>query len=77
MSDLYTKFDSLNSEQVRQFVESYAERIVDDMDLKCLMQFAYDAIVENLLIQGPKDVLEEVFCVYDEEVVEELIDSVS
>ena len=77
MSDLYTKFDSLNSEQVQQFVENYAERIVDDMDMKCLMQFVYDAIVENLSIQGPKDVLEEVFCVYDEEVVEELIDSVS
>lgn len=77
MSDLYTKFDSLNSDQVQQFVESYAERIVDDMDVKCLMQFVYDTIVDGLSNQGPKEVLEEVFCVYDEEVVEELIDSVS
>jgi len=77
MSDLYTKFDSLNSEQIREFVDAYAERIIDDMDVKCLMQFVFDTITENLIIQGPNEILEEVFCVYDEEVVEELIDSVS
>ena len=75
--ELYAKYESLNSEQIREFVDAYAERIIDDMDTKCLMQFVYDTITENLMIQGPKEILEEVFCVYDEETVAELIESVT
>jgi len=75
--ELYAKYESLNSQQIRDFVDAYAERCVDDMDMKCLMQFVFDAIVENLIIQGPKQILEEVFYVYDEDVVAELIESVT
>ena len=75
--ELYAKYESLNADQIREFVDAYAERIIDDMDPKSLMQFVFDTITENLIIQGPNEILEEVFCVYDEEVVEELIDSVS
>jgi len=74
--ELYAKFESLSSQQISDFVDAYAERIIDDMDMKCLMQFVYDTITENLSIQSPNDVLEEVFCVYDEETVAELIESV-
>jgi hypothetical protein len=41
------------------------------------MQFVYDTIVENLNIQGPEDILNEVSCVYDDDVIEELIESVT
>ena len=75
--ELYAKFESLDSQQIREFVDAYAERIVDDMDVKCLMQFVFDTITENLMIQEPKEILEEVFCVYDEETVAELIESVT
>ena len=75
--ELYTKYESLNDEQIREFVDAYAERIIDDMDVKCLMQFVYDTITENLMVQEPKEILEEVFCVYDEETVAELIESVT
>ena len=75
--ELYTKYESLDSDQIREFVDAYAERIIDDMDTKCLMQFVYDTITENLMIQEPKEILEEVFCVYDEEIVAELIESVT
>ena len=71
------KFATLSSDQIQQFVENYAERIVDDMDTKTLMQFAYDVIVENLGIQSPDDILNEVSCVYDDDIVEELIESVT
>ena len=74
--ELYAKFESLDSQQIREFVDAYAERIVDDMDVKCLMQFVFDTITENLMIQEPKEILEEVFCVYDEETVAELIDNI-
>ncbi len=75
--ELYVKYESLDSDQIREFVDAYAERIIDDMDVKCLMQFVYDTITENLMIQEPKEILEEVFCVYDEETVAELIESVT
>lgn len=71
------KFNTLTSDQIQQFVENYAERIVDDMDTKCLMQFVYDTIVENLNIQSPDDILNEISCVYDDETIEELLESVT
>ena len=71
------KFSTLTNDQIHEFVENYAERIVDDMDTKCLMQFVYDTIVENLNIQSPDDILEQVSCVYDDDIVEELIESVT
>ena len=78
MNDQITaKFDTLTSDQIQQFVENYAERIVDDMDTKTLMQFAYDTIVENLGIQSPEDILNEISCVYDDDIVEKLLESVT
>ena len=77
VDQIATKFATLTPDQIHQFVENYAERIVDDMDTKTLMQFAYDVIVENLNIQSPDDILNEVSCVYDDDIVEELIESVT
>lgn len=71
------KFAALSNDQLSQFVENYAERIVDDMDVKCLEQFAYDTIISNLEIQGPDDILNEISCVYDDDVIEELLESVT
>jgi hypothetical protein len=68
---------TLTPEQLDQLVELYADRCVDDMDTKCLMQFVYDAIVENLSIQTEEDILEQISCVYDEETVQEMIESVT
>ena len=78
MSDKITEqFNSFTSDQVKQFIENYAERMVDDMDIKCLMTFMYDAIVENLNIQSRDDILEQISCTYDDETVQELIESVT
>ena len=71
------KFSILTSDQVQQFIENYAERMVDDMDTKCLVQFVYDTIVENLSIQSPNDILEQISCCYDDEIIEELLESVT
>jgi hypothetical protein len=71
------KFSTFTSDQVQQFIENYAEQMVDDMDTKCLMQFVYDTIVENLSIQSPEDILEQISCCYDDETIEELLESVA
>jgi hypothetical protein len=68
---------TLTSQQLDQLVENYAERIVDEMDVKCLIQFAYDTIVENFAGKSEEDVLTEISYVYDEDVIEELIESVT
>jgi tRNA U54 and U55 pseudouridine synthase Pus10 len=68
---------NLTSQQLTQLVENYAERIVDEMDTKTLVQFAYDTIVDNLMNMGEEDVLNEISCVYDEEIVQELVESVT
>ena len=68
---------TLTSQQLDQLIENYAERIVDEMDLKCLIQFAYDTIVENFAGKSEEDVLTEISYVYDEDVIEELIESVT
>ena len=68
---------TLTSQQLDQLIDNYAERIVDDMDVKCLMQFVYDTIVENLRGKDEEDVLNEISYVYDEDVIQELIESVT
>jgi len=74
---LLMRFLMLTSDQLDQLVENYAERIVDEMDIKCLMQFVYDTIVENLSHLNEEDVLNEIANVYDEDVIQELVESVT
>lgn len=71
------QFNTLTSDQIQQFIENYAERIVDDMDVKCLMQFVYDSIVDDLKDMSSEYLLEEISNVYDDDIVQELIESVT
>jgi hypothetical protein len=68
---------TLTTQQLDQLIENYAERIVDEMDVKCLMQFVFDTIVENLRGKDEEEVLGEIAYVYDEDVIEELMESVT
>jgi hypothetical protein len=68
---------TLTDNQLVQLIDNYAERIVDEMDVKCLMQFVFDTIVENLRGKDEEEVLGEIAYVYDEDVIQELIESVT
>lgn len=68
---------ALTQTQLTQLVETYAERIVDDMDTKTLMCFVFDVIVENLSMQSEEEVISEIASVYDDETADELIASVN
>ena len=68
---------TLTDNQLDQLIDNYAERIVDDMDVKCLMQFVFDTIVENLRGKDEEEVLGEIAYVYDEDVIQELVESVT
>jgi hypothetical protein len=68
---------ALTTDQLNQLVETYAERCVNDMDTKCLEQFVYDTIVENLSHMGEEDVMDQLYGVYDDEVIQEMVESVT
>jgi len=52
---------ALSSQQHRDLLDAYANRLLDDMDLKDLMQFAYDTIQNNLEQSSDVELLDEVY----------------
>jgi len=68
---------TLTSQQLNQLIILYAERCVDDMDTKCLMQFVYDAIVDNMANMSEHEVLDQLSCVYGDETVQIMVESVT
>jgi hypothetical protein len=58
--------------QLNQIKRSYAEMIVEGMDMKLLIEFAEDSIVENLKDYEMEDLKEEISDCYGEEVWQDL-----
>ena len=73
----YTKMD-LTQEQYDQLLANYIEQLVDGMDIKDLVQFASDMIEQNLResCSTPDELIEEISQFYDEDYVNEMIESV-
>lgn len=81
--DLYTEIlqsertpMTLTEQQFDQLKESYAYMIVDDMDMKTLVQLAIDSIVENLKSYDQDELKDEIVELYDEEVLDNLLQDV-
>ena len=81
--DLYTEIIksehiqmTLNDMQLTQLKEAYANMIVDDMDMKTLCQFAFDSILSNLESYDQDDLKDEIVELYDEEVLNNLLEEV-
>lgn len=81
--DLYTEIlkseptpMTLTEQQFDQLKESYAYMIVDDMDMKTLVQLAIDSIVENLKSYDQDELRDEIVELYDEEVLTNLMEEV-
>lgn len=68
---------TLSTDKLQQLIENYAERVVDDMDLKTALQIVYDAIVENMSIQTEEDVLADIERSYGEDDLQQMIEEVS
>ena len=58
--------------QLDQIKRSYAEMIVEGMDMKLLIELAEDSIVENLKDYEMEDLKEEISDCYGEEVWQDL-----
>lgn len=81
-TDLYTEIlksetmMNLTESQFDQLKESYAYMIVDDMDMKTLVQLAIDSIIENLKSYDQDELKDEIVELYDEEVLGNLLQEV-
>ena len=68
---------SLTNDQLRKLIEAYAHDVVDAMDVRDLCAFAIDTISDNMDGMSEKDLLEELGHYYDEEVLNDLLESVT
>lgn len=67
---------TLTTEQFDKLVATYAEQIVEGMDLKSLEQFAYDTIVANFDVVDDNTLIDEMCGFYEQEEVATLLESV-
>jgi hypothetical protein len=68
---------SLSSDQLRALIKAYANDVVDAMDVRDLCAFAIDTICDNMDGMSETELLEELGHYYDEDVLNELIESVT
>ena len=66
----------LTEDQLDKLKENYANMIVDGMDMDILVTFAIDSIMHNMETWDQADVTEEIVDLYDEEILNDLLESV-
>ena len=72
----FTDPDMLNPEQLNQLKENYINVILDGMDIDSLVQFAFDSMFDNIKDWDEEDLKEEILDLYDEEMLNDLMEEV-
>jgi hypothetical protein len=74
----FTNKMDLTQDQYDKLLANYIEQIVDGMDLDSLIQFASDMLEQNLRVScsTPDELIEEIGRFYDEDDVNDMIQSV-
>ena len=67
---------TLSNDQIRKLIAIYAERVVDNMDVRDLCAFAIDTICDNMTDYNESELMEELSHYYDDEELNELVESV-
>ena len=67
---------TLTNDQIRKLVAIYAERVVDNMDVRDLCAFAIDTICDNMTDYNESELMEELSHYYDDEEIDNLVESV-
>ena len=68
---------TLTSDQISKLVSLYAERVVDNMDVRDLCAFAIDTICDNMTDYNESELMEELSHYYDDDELNELVESVT
>lgn len=67
---------TLTQDQIYKLTQLYAERVVDNMDMRDLCAFAIDTIVDNMIDYNESELMEELSHYYDDEELEDMVESV-
>ena len=68
---------TLTQEQLSKLTLMYAERVVDNMDVRDLCAFAIDTICDNMTDYNESELMEELSHYYDDDELQEMIESVT
>ena len=68
---------TLTQDQLSKLVLMYAERVVDNMDIRDLCAFAIDTIVDNMDDYKESELMEELSHYYDDDELQEMIEEVT
>ena len=66
----------LSKDQTKQLASAYCARIIDDMDLDTLMTMCYDLLMDAYENLDGEEIAEEIRDLYDEEVLNSLMEEV-
>jgi len=66
----------LSKEQTKQLASAYCEMIIYGMDTDTLMTMCYDLLMDAYENMDPDDIKEEILDLYDEEVLNSLMEEV-
>ena len=67
---------SLTEEQLSKLTQLYAERVVDNMDVRDLCAFAIDAICDSMCEYNESELMEELSQYCDDEEIADMVESV-
>jgi hypothetical protein len=68
---------TLTQDQLSKLTLMYAERVVDNMDIRDLCAFAIDTIVDNMDDYKESELMEELSHYYDDDELQEMIEEVT
>ena len=68
---------TLTQDQLSKLTLMYAERVVDNMDIRDLCAFAIDTIVDNMDDYNESELMEELSHYYDDDELNDLVESVT
>ncbi len=67
----------LTNEQRSELIEQYVELVVDNMDIKTMMQFITDLLTDEYHDYSDMELQDQIECTHDEELYTELVDNVT
>ena len=67
----------LNLTQKDKLIEQYVEIVVDNMDVKSMMQFITDMLKDEYNDYSDEELKCQIECTHDEELYDELVDNVT
>ena len=68
---------TLTQDQLSKLTLMYAERVVDNMDVRDLCAFAIDTICDNMTDYNESELMEELSHYYDDDELQEMVESVT